>query len=84
MDGLLEDRCRLIGGNGRSRSSLWEEERHLEELVDKYREENDFLRCRLDAAEEKLSAARLLLDLPAPACAEEAADRERAENAGSL
>lgn len=82
---LLEDRCRLIGGNGRSRSSLWEEERHLEELVDKYREENDFLRCRLDAAEEKLSAARLLLDLPAPACAEqEAADRERAQNAESL
>ena len=38
-----------------------------------------------DAAEEKLSAARLLLDLPAPACAEqEAADRERAQNAESL
>lgn len=82
---LLEDRCRLIGGKSGSRSALWEEERHLEELVDKYREENDFLRCRLDAAEEKLSAARLLLDLPAPACIEEeAAAREQEENAESL
>ena len=65
---LLDDRCRLVGGRADSHSALWEEERYLEELVEHYRQENTFLRCRLDTAETQLCALQRILALPTREC----------------